>query len=70
MPGDELLREMRQIDQLVVAVLITGWDLPDSDARVASFDFQVQKPFDDLDQVEDVVARALEVHGQRTEEGS
>lgn len=67
MSGDRLLREMRQIDPAVGTVLITGWDLPDSDTRVTSFDFQVQKPFEDLDEVERVVAQAIGVHDERVE---
>ncbi|NQU42751.1 response regulator [bacterium] len=62
MPGDRLLREMRQIDPAVATVLITGWDLPESDSRVVQFDFQIRKPFTDLDEVEDIVARAIELH--------
>jgi PAS domain S-box-containing protein len=65
MSGDRLLREMRQIDPSVATVLITGWDLPDTDMRVIPFDFRVQKPFEDLDEVERVVARAMELHDER-----
>ena len=67
MSGDELMRQMRQIDPLVATVLITGWGLPDTDTRVMSFDFQMQKPFDDLDEVENVVARAIELHLRRVD---
>ena len=68
--GDRLVRQIREIDPGVVTVLITGWDLPETDTRVSSFDFQMVKPFDDLDKVEDVVARAIAVRDRRTEEGS
>lgn len=70
MPGDRLLREMRQIDPSVATVLITGWDLPDTDTRVILFDFWVQKPFEDLDEVETVVAQAVKVHDGRMGRGS
>jgi PAS domain S-box-containing protein len=70
MPGDQVLKQVKVIDPQVATVLITGWNLPDTDTRVASFDFQVRKPFDDLDEIEDIVARALEVHDKRTEKTS
>jgi PAS domain S-box-containing protein len=69
MSGDRLLREMRQIDPSIGTVLITGWDLPEMDSRVIPFDFRVQKPFEDLDEVERVVVRAIELHDERVEEG-
>ena len=69
-PGDQLLEQLKELDPLVVSVLITGWTLPETDVRVASFDFRLQKPFDDLDRVEYVVARAIELHDERVERGS
>ena len=66
MSGDRLVHEMRQIDPATATVLITGWDLPDSDTRVVSFDFQLQKPFEDLDEVERMVAQAIQVHDERS----
>lgn len=57
--GDRLMRQIKDIDPQVATVLITGWVLPDTDTRVSSFDFHVVKPFDDLDAVEEVVARAI-----------
>jgi len=35
--------------------------------RVTAFDFRVQKPFDDLDEVEEAVAQAIELQDQRAE---
>jgi signal transduction histidine kinase len=69
-PGDQLLEQLKKIDPLVVSVLITGWMLPETDVRVASFDFHLQKPFDDLDRVEYIVARAIELHDERVARGS
>jgi len=68
LPGDRVAREMRRIDPAVITVLITGWDLKLDDPKLTLFDFQVQKPFDDLDEVENVVARAINLHDQRAEE--
>lgn len=70
MSGDQLLKQVKAIDPVISTVLITGWVLPDMDLRVSSFDFQVQKPFTDLDEIEDIVARAIQLHDQRTEEGN
>ena len=64
-PGDQVAREMRQADPALVTVLITGWQLQESDQRLAQFDFRLQKPFDDLEQVERVVAQGIEQHDDR-----
>jgi PAS domain S-box-containing protein len=68
MAGDQLMRQIKDIDPQVTTVLITGWSLPDTDTRVSSFDFRIVKPFTDLDEVENVVARAIELHDERVEE--
>jgi two-component system, cell cycle sensor histidine kinase and response regulator CckA len=74
MPGNQVAREMMQVDPAASLVLITGWDLTPDDQRVTLladdprlklFDFHIQKPFDDLDEVEDVVARAIAGHDRR-----
>jgi two-component system, cell cycle sensor histidine kinase and response regulator CckA len=66
--GDQMLEQMIEIDPHVATVLSTGWGLSDTDARVSSFDFRIVKPFDDLDEVEGVVTRAIELHDQRIRE--
>ena len=68
MPGDRVAREMRRQDATLAMVLITGWDLREDDPRQALFDFRVQKPFDDIDELEDVVAQAVELHDERVSE--
>ena len=68
--GDRLMRQIKEIDPQVSTVLITGWSLSDTDTRVSSFDFRIIKPFDDLDEVEDVVARAIALHDERVEEAN
>ena len=67
-PGDRIAQEMRERDPALVTVLITGWEIDDDDARLAHFDFRIRKPFDDLDQVEDVVAQAVALYDTRAEE--
>jgi signal transduction histidine kinase len=70
LPGDRIAREIKQADPLVITVLITGWDLKPDDPRKDIFDFRIEKPFDDLDEVENIVARAIELHDQRAKEGN
>jgi len=65
MSGDRVAREMRQRDPSVATVLITGWELLLADLRLEIFDFQIQKPFKDLDEVEQVVAQAVALHEAR-----
>ncbi|MCZ6632194.1 MAG: GAF domain-containing protein [bacterium] len=67
MPGDQVAQQMQQVDPSVVTVLITGWNLDENDRRATLFDFRIQKPFDDLDKVMDVVAQAVELHDARFE---
>lgn len=64
-PGDQLARQMRQIEPSVCTVLITGWEVRDLDPQVSVFDFRLQKPFEDLDEVREVVARAVELRDRR-----
>ena len=66
-PGDRVAREMRQADPSLVTVLITGWELDEGDPRVSAFDFRVQKPLDDLAEVEIVVGRAIQLRDRRDE---
>jgi PAS domain S-box-containing protein len=65
MPGDQVSREIRSIDPTIATVLITGWELADTDPKLSLFDFQLQKPLDDIDLVQDVLARAIELHDER-----
>lgn len=69
MPGDQVSREVRGIDPSVATVLITGWELQETDPKLAYFDFQLQKPLDDIDMVQDVMARAVELHDERVKRG-
>ena len=65
-PGDRVFREMLQADPSLISVLITGWELLNGDSRLSLFDFRIQKPFDDLDKVQDIVAQAVELHEERS----
>ena len=68
MSGDRVVREMKRVDPAVVSVLITGWVMRPDDVRLRVFDFQLPKPFDDLDEVEDVVAQAIDLHDERVDQ--
>ena len=67
-PGHQVARQMKQADASVVAVLITGWEFDRRDPRLSVYDLRIQKPFDDLEEVKEVVARAIELHDQRAED--
>ena len=64
-PGDRVGREIREADPSLATVLITGWELDEDDPRASGFDFRLQKPFDDLGEVETAVARAIALHDER-----
>ena len=52
-PGDEVAKRMKQMDKALSTVLITGWELDRDDPRLRRFDFRIQKPIEDLDQIRD-----------------
>ena len=68
MAGDRVALEMRRADPTLASVLITGWEVEDGDARISRFDFQIQKPFRDIETLVDVVAQAVALHDRRAEE--
>ena len=70
MAGDRVAAEMKAADPCLVTVLITGWVLAEADHRKSGFDFQLDKPFDDLDAMESVVSQAIELHHTRVRSGS
>lgn len=66
-PGDQVAQQIKQLEPEVTTVLITGWEVQESDPRVAGFDFRIEKPFEDADEVRDLVARAVELRDLRAE---
>ncbi len=64
-PGNAIVGEIKAIDPDVATVLITGWNLSNDDARIGLFDFHLAKPFSDLDDVYNTVARALQLTDSR-----
>jgi PAS domain S-box-containing protein len=64
-PGDRVAQRLKELDPQLALVLITGWELSDEDARLEIFDFRLQKPFEDLDEVEMVVVKAVELRDAR-----
>jgi CheY-like chemotaxis protein len=65
MSGDQLVQQLKELDPAVATVLITGWALSEMDTRMFPFDLRLAKPFDDLDEVENVVVQAIELHDER-----
>ncbi|MFH1569205.1 MAG: PhnD/SsuA/transferrin family substrate-binding protein [Gemmatimonadota bacterium] len=65
MPGDQLMRVLRQRDPRLVAILVTGWELDPGDPRREPFDYVLQKPFRDLARVRQLVAQAVGLHDER-----
>jgi FixJ family two-component response regulator len=63
--GDQVAKEMRRIEPSLATVLITGWERQENDSRMSAFDFQMQKPMDNLDHVLNTVAQAIELHDAR-----
>ena len=64
-PGEVVAERIRQMDPSAITVLMTGWELEPNDPRLAAFDLRLQKPFDSLDKVEEVVAEAMTLHISR-----
>lgn len=48
-------------------VLMTGWEIPADDPRKKPFDFFLQKPFSDIDAIEDVMEQEIALHDERGE---
>ena len=67
MPGDQVAREMHRADPSLATVLITGWEFSEGDPRLSVYDLRIQKPFDDIEEVENVVAQAVALHDRRVE---
>jgi len=66
LPGDEVNRQLKQVDPGIVTVLLTGWTLDAADPRRALFDFYLQKPLN-LDQIEAVLVRAMALRETRVQ---
>lgn len=65
LPGDHVAKEIHRINPSVTTVLITGWQLPEGDTRLLEFDFRIQKPLNDIDQFQQVIAHAIQLCDQR-----
>lgn len=64
--GDALARQIRKADPDLVTVLMTGWEVLETDDRLELFDFFIQKPFR-LSEIKEVVQKALAQSEQRSE---
>lgn len=63
--GDQVAREIKQVDLCVATVLITGRDLLEIDPRLKEFDFWVPKPFPSLEELQETVDQAMKLHDDR-----
>jgi signal transduction histidine kinase len=63
LPGDQLAQQLKQRDDRLAAVLLTGWHLQEDDPRLAPFEVYIQKPFD-VRRVRHAVYSALELHSR------
>jgi PAS domain S-box-containing protein len=57
-PGDQLTRELKEVDPDLVAVLVTGWEVLNGDPRLEPFDFHIQKPFG-LIEIQELVSKGV-----------
>jgi len=64
-PGDRIARQLRNVDPTVVSVLMTGWNLIEDDPRRVPFDDHIPKPISSREDVQNIVARSMEVHDAR-----
>jgi signal transduction histidine kinase/DNA-binding response OmpR family regulator len=65
MRGDLVAEAMRQVDPTLATVLITGWQLDADHPSLAFFDFYLQKPFNELDEILHTVGEAVDLHRRR-----
>jgi len=65
MPGDELAMKIRNTHPEIVTVLMTGWGLSNRDPRTASFDLRIQKPFESMAALLQVVEQAIGIRDER-----
>ncbi|MDP6038200.1 MAG: response regulator, partial [Candidatus Latescibacteria bacterium] len=67
MPGNQVAEKMKALDPHIVTILISGWELTDQDARLAPFDFYIQKPVGAPEHLLNVIAQAVDLHDERVE---
>ena len=65
MPGDQVARELRRLDPSLATVLITGWRLEPRHPSLKHFDFHLQKPFNEVEDVQSVIDRAIRLRDSR-----
>jgi len=68
MRGDRVALALKQADPAVATVLITGWDSVPEDLPEDAFDFRLQKPFGDLEEVERTIEKGLALRQARVAE--
>ena len=66
MPVDQIFRHIRNDNPLVATVLMTGWNLAENDSRAEPFDLRIQKPFESMAGLIEIVDRAIQLRDGRT----
>ncbi len=64
--GHEVATEMKRIEPDLITILITGWRLDESDSRLLNFDLYLQKPFDGIETVGEIIARGIGLRDRRS----
>lgn len=68
LPGDKIAKLVKTQTPQLALVLMTGWRLEDGDPRLSLFDFVLKKPLHDMQEVRDIVARAVNLAQDRQKE--
>lgn len=65
LPGNQLAAHLRQLDPAPALILITGWELNIQAPEFSAFDFQLQKPFGDMESLLKIVSQAIAICHER-----
>ena len=57
--GEQLARRLKESDENLVRILMTGWVLDSNDPRREHFEFHLQKPVADISLLNQVIEKAL-----------
>ena len=62
---DQLNAKIKEQDRSITTILITGWEIEETNARRQGFDFYFQKPFVDLEKLKGMVAKGIALRDAR-----
>ena len=61
LPGDQLRDKIKNHDPNITTILITGWEMDETNPRRQNFDFYIQKPFADLKNLQEIIAEGIKL---------